>query len=112
MPGRTSCCGRDRMRRILLGVALAVLLSASASAAEVIAKNRATVRKDPSTQHRPIAVLLPGEHVDLLEPTPTNGYYHVRTEEGDEGWVYSRNVQIVPDTPAGPPPAPASAPAS
>jgi hypothetical protein len=90
--------------RSLLALVFACLIAGSAIAAEVIIKNRATLRSDPSTQRAPIAILHPAEHLDLIEPTPTAGYYHVRSEEGEEGWVYSRNVEIVTDTPPTPQP--------
>jgi hypothetical protein len=34
----------------------------------------------------------------LLDTAQVNGYYHVRTEAGEQGWVYARNVKIVVDT--------------
>jgi hypothetical protein len=92
--------------RSLLALVFACLIAGSAIAAEVIIKNRATLRSDPSTQRAPIATLHPDEHLDLIEPAPTAGYYHVRSEEGEEGWVYARNVEIVTDTPPTPQPPP------
>src|SRR5262249_2276857 len=34
----------------------------------------------------------------------TNGYYHVETEDVEEGWVWSHDVQLVPSAPQPPPP--------
>ena len=34
--------------------------------------------------------------VELVEPAQTAGYYHVRSSEGDEGWVRARSLEIVP----------------
>jgi hypothetical protein len=81
-----------------------------ASATEAVAKKRATLRSDPSAQRPPIAIILQGEDVELIEPAQTSGYFHVRTAEGEEGWVYARNLEIVttpsavttPTPPAGP----------
>jgi hypothetical protein len=78
-------------------------------------KRHATLRADPSTEHPPVTNLQEGEDVELVEPSPKFGYYHVRTSEGDEGWVYSRNIEIVtstpaPAVPAAPPPAILAAP--
>jgi hypothetical protein len=100
-----------KLLRSLLALVFACLIAGSAIAAEVIIKNRATLRSDPSTQRAPLAILHPDEHLDLIEPAPTAGYYHVRSEEGEEGWVYSRNVEIVTDTPPTPQP-PATSPTS
>jgi hypothetical protein len=99
-----------KLLKSLLIVLFASTLAAGALAAEVMVKKRATLRSDPSTERPPIAVLLPDEHVELLEPSPTAGYYHVRSEEGEEGWIYSRNVEVITETP--PPPPPSSQPSS
>jgi hypothetical protein len=85
-------------------------------AAEVIVhSHKATLRADPSTEHPPRAILQPGEHLDLIDLSPKSGYYHVRDEDGEEGWVYVRSVEVVPDTPPGAQPAaaqPSAAPAT
>jgi hypothetical protein len=74
----------------------AFLIVEAAFAAEVIVKDhKATLRSEPSTEHAPVAILQPAEHVELIDPSPTAGYYHVRSEEGDEGWVYTGSVEIV-----------------
>ncbi len=99
---------------VLVFVCLAV---GSAFGDEAVVIKRATLRSDPSTRHRPILTLSPRTDVELIEPSPTAGYYHVRTEEGAEGWVYSRNVEVVatpaeggPQTPVAPaPPGPSVA---
>src|SRR5205807_9114160 len=47
----------------------------------------------------------PPLRVDLVEPAKTDGYYHVRTEDGQEGWVWSRNISVrlaSPRTPQAP----------
>src|SRR6516164_6191508 len=71
-------------------------------ATDGILKKHGTLRQDPSTEHEPKPMLQAGEDVRLIEPQPTRGYYHVRTNEGDEGWVYSPNLEILPETPAAP----------
>jgi hypothetical protein len=38
---------------------------------------------------------MPQEDVELIDMSPKSGYYHVRTSEGEEGWVYSRNLELV-----------------
>jgi len=54
------------------------------------------LRTAPSTDNKALMVLRPGEELQLLESTPTNGFYHVQTQEGDEGWVSVRYVSIKP----------------
>ncbi len=105
--------------RILLLLLAFWLGSTDVAATEAVAKKRATLRPDPSAQKPPIAILLQGEDVELIEPTQTSGYFHVRTAEGDEGWVYARNLEIVvaspgpvtPPTPPAVPTTPTSGPA-
>lgn len=82
-----------------------------AVATDAIVKQRATLRKDPSTHHAPILTLTPSEDVELIEPTATAGYYHVRTSDGDEGWVRARSLEIVASRtgPTGPQPQPTPA---
>jgi SH3 domain-containing protein len=96
--------------RILLNFPLVVVFACvtvgNTFGADAIVTKRATLRSDPSTAHPPILTLLPREDVELIETSPTAGYYHVRTSEGEEGWVYSRSLEIVTTSPvaAGPPP--------
>lgn len=57
-----------------------------------------TLRSDPSSSHPPILHLSPREEVELLDSAQTNGYFHVRTADGQEGWIYHRNVIVVQDS--------------
>jgi len=81
---------------VMLTLFAGVLYLPSAAATDAIVKHRATLRKDPSTHHAPILTLTPPEDVELVEPAQTAGYYHVRSSEGDEGWVRARSLEIVP----------------
>jgi hypothetical protein len=93
--------------RSFLALVFVFLIVETAFAAEVIVKDhKATLRADPSTQRAPVAILQPAEHLELIDPSPTAGYYHVRSEEGDEGWVYARNVEIVTESAAAAAPRP------
>jgi hypothetical protein len=83
-----------------------------ASATEAVAKKRATLRSDPSAQRPPIAIILQGEDVELIEPAQTSGYFHVRTAEREEGWVYARNLEIVTTPSAVTTPTPPGGPAT
>jgi uncharacterized protein YraI len=83
--------------RLILMLFFGLSLSGSilrASTEAVVTRN-ATLRSDPSTQHRPVLVLQAGEDVELLDSIPTHNYFHVRTSEGTEGWVYSRSLEII-----------------
>ena len=52
------------------------------------------LRPDPSTDNPPLQTLSKGSSVSLLAPKPTNGFFHVRTAGGKEGWVSSGNVLL------------------
>ncbi len=80
---------------ILLLICLAFQLPAAADT-DAITKHSATLRRDPSTHHAPIDILSPREDVQVTDDTQTAGYYHVRTAEGEEGWVWGRSLEIVP----------------
>jgi hypothetical protein len=102
----------NRFVTALFAVAFLSFTAGGALATDAIVKHRATLRMEPSTENPPITTLQPPEDVELIDPSPTRGYYHVRTAEGDEGWVYSRNLEIVTANPAAAaaPPAPARTP--
>lgn len=73
---------------------LFVAFTASAQQGATVTRN-VYLRPSPSSDNKPIRKLLPPEEVEIIEAEQTNGYYHVRTVEGDEeGWVWSRNVHI------------------
>ncbi len=76
-----------------------------------VVTHRANLRSDPSATHKPVRTLDPDEELDLIDPSLTDGgYYHVRTEDGTEGYVYGRSIKIVEETPNAPTPAPATPP--
>jgi hypothetical protein len=68
-------------------------------ATEGVVKHHATLRNDPSTAHKPLQVVQAGEDVEILDPAPTHNYYHVRTSEGTEGWIFAGNIEILAETP-------------
>jgi uncharacterized protein YgiM (DUF1202 family) len=72
-----------------------VLLSASiVLAQDAIVTRNVNLRSDPSTENPPVRLLSPPENLTLIETATTNGYYHVKAQEGDEGWVWGKNVQV------------------
>jgi hypothetical protein len=85
--------GWRRPLRVLMCVFGAVA-AASASGGEAMLKRQAPLRSEPSTNRTPLLILEAQEAVDLLDPAPSSGYYHVRTRDGDEGWVFSGNLDI------------------
>jgi len=68
-----------------------------------IVTRNVNLRATPSTAQTPIRLLVPEETLTLITTTTVNGYYHVRTAQNEEGWVYRTFVKI-----GGTPPAPAA----
>ena len=66
--------------------------SFAAAQAEVI--RNANLRREASSENPPIRLLKPPEVVTLLETTRTNNYYHVRTEQNEEGWAWANNLEV------------------
>jgi uncharacterized protein YraI len=79
---------------------LAVLLCAAVSLAQTAeVTHNVNLRSEPSTNNPSIRLLTPPEQVDLLEPAKTGGYYHVRTSQAEEGWVWAKNVHVTAGAP-------------
>jgi hypothetical protein len=88
------------MRKLAIAaVCVFLLVSSYAFGTNATVKRNVNLRTNPSTDNAPITLLHPPDEVELVEPEPSNGYYHVRTEDGQEGWVWSKNLQIA-ETPS------------
>lgn len=82
-----------------LFVGLFALLFASITLAqEATVTRNVNLRSDPSTANPPIRLLSPPEKLTLIEAGTTSGYYHVKTQDGVEGWAWGRNLQVVSPT--------------
>ena len=91
---------RRRLARCILALCLGlvVLCSAAARADQATITHDVNLRRDPSSVHKPIRLLTPDDAIELIDTSPLNGYYHVRTDQGEEGWVWSHGVHISHDT--------------
>ncbi len=88
-----------RLVKILLFLVLSVSLAATQTA---VVTRDVNLRPDPSTDNDPIGHLQPGTQIHLLEPDPTDGFFHIRTEDDQTGWVWGKRIRIQPNT-SGPP---------
>jgi hypothetical protein len=102
-------------RMALAGLRLAALLNAvfsqqappppipvnpaPSSGQEAMVTRNTSLRSDPSLNHKAIETLLPGDDVSILDPNPVNGYYHVSTDDGKDGWVIGTRLNR-PSVPA------------
>jgi Bacterial SH3 domain len=98
-------------RRLLV---LFLLWAPAALAQTALVKRTVNLRSDSSAASQILETLKPGDHLQLVSTSKTNGYYHVTTSNDQSGWVWSRNVIILdaaPTTvtsPSGNPPPPLS----
>ena len=88
-----------------LWVALAVLCSSRSAGAQdndttkqVLVVRNVNLRPAPTTASIRIRLLRPPDELRLREDTLTQGFYAVRTEDDEDGWVWARNVRAVADT--------------
>src|SRR5712692_7002424 len=109
-----TCPGkRSRFAAFVLLLVLISLPAGLALAQEAVVTRNVNLRRDPSTNHPPIRLLVPPDTVELVEPEQTSGYYHVRTEDRETGWVWGRNLRVLSGgepSPTSPHTAPAPAP--
>ena len=105
-------------RASLWAIILLSGLVVQTAAQQAVLMNRATLRVDPSSKNPPMLRLDTGTDVDLVDPSPSHSYYHVRMADGQEGWIYSQTLKLVsaipppttpptPTSPGTPLPAPA-----
>jgi hypothetical protein len=80
------------LKRLLLLVIVA--FTVYAFAADAVVKRSVNLREQATSTSKKLDLLVPGDELELVEPNATNGYLHVRTDDGMEGWVWSRNVRV------------------
>jgi uncharacterized protein YraI len=82
------------MKRLLGLLAVFLFLASIAAAQTAAVTHNANLRSGASTDGAPLAKLTVGAQLQLLETAPTNGYLHVKTEDGTEGWAWSRDLHV------------------
>jgi hypothetical protein len=81
--------------RLALAFAISVLWAGTVSAQTVTVLRNVNLRPEQSSQEPSIRLLTPGEPpMELLEPHLQDGYFHVKTSVGEEGYVFGRNVRV------------------
>lgn len=87
-----------RLRSTLLTLAIA-LLTSQVLAQQATVKRNVILRSDSSTASQALEHLKAGAGVTLLDSAKQNGYYHVKADDGQEGWVWAKNVAAEGTTP-------------
>jgi hypothetical protein len=85
-------------------------LSAPAGAQKATVNHKAILRRDPSTASPIIAHLSAGARLALVDSNKDNGFYHVRSEDDQIGWVFAKYVTLSPAAPPIQPPTPVTPP--
>ncbi|MCX8072381.1 MAG: DUF1329 domain-containing protein [Candidatus Binatia bacterium] len=78
---------------LMVGAATFVAVAVRAQVAEV--RRNSNLRPDPSMSQPPIRVVTPPERVEVPGLVYRNGYYQVKTERGEEGWLWARNLRVI-----------------
>lgn len=84
-------------------LSLLLLLTTSPTfAQQATVKRNVNLRSDPSTAAQALEALKIGTLVTLLDSTKQNGFYHVKAEDGQGGWVWSKNISVLGSTSTAP----------
>jgi hypothetical protein len=87
------------MKRLLHLFVLCLLWTSLTTAQTTVVKRNVNLRSDSSTHSDIVELLKPGAQLQLLEPDQTNGFYHVTAADGQDGWVWARNITLLAGTP-------------
>ena len=90
---------KKRFRLGLIFVALLAVFSKSVSAQQATVNHNVNLRRDPSTSSPILAHLASGSRLTLVDATTDSGFYHVRTEDDQVGWISSKFVTVSSNPP-------------
>lgn len=88
----------NRLYRTVLLVALSLTSSFCTAAQQATAKRNVNLRSDPSTSNPSIELIQSGATVTLIDSAAQSGYYHVTAADGQQGWVWSKNISVSPSS--------------
>lgn len=86
------------MRKSLAVLSLGVLVvfpSYFLIAQQAVVTRSAVLREEPGATSAAEAHLQHGDKVTILDLTPEHGYYQVKTQDGEDGWVFSKSIKIM-----------------
>jgi SH3 domain-containing protein len=89
--------------RTLVGLLILLICPLSVFGQTATTNRNVILRRDPSTASVALAHLSQGARLTLVDEAPDSGFYHVRTEDEQVGWVWSKFVTL--SVPPAPPPA-------
>lgn len=80
--------------RFILAFWIPCVALASLAQTQGVLLDNMKLRKEPSLKGIQTATLKAHSKVTILNPTPTNGFYHVRASRNREGWIWAKGVRI------------------
>ena len=86
---------RNWLSIVVVLLSVVALAWRTAHAHDVHVLRNVNLRADPSTDQHAIGHFTPPKKLQLLEPEKDNGYWRVRSRQGNVGWVWHRNVWVV-----------------
>jgi hypothetical protein len=93
-------------RASLLAVLFFVVWPTCLWAQEATTNHNVILRRDPTTSSPALGHLSKGVRLTLVDAHPDSGFYHVKTEDDQVGWVFAKYVSIstteTPSTPTTP----------
>ena len=82
------------MKRFLRFLVLGVFSLSLAGAQTAIVKRNVILRAKASTASDRITTLKPPATLTLINPASRNGFLHVKTKDGNKGWVFAQRVEV------------------
>jgi hypothetical protein len=82
------------MKRVFSLLVFLLLQASLAAAQTAIVSRNVILRPEASSNGVSIDMLKNGTKLILVESDQTNGFLHVNTEDGTEGWAWSRNPHV------------------
>lgn len=93
---------RIALWRAALPVLLSVVCSPAVWAQEATTNHNVILHRDPSASSPALEHLAKGARLTSVDASPDSGFYHVKTEDDQVGWVFAKYVSISPAPPATP----------
>src|SRR6202163_2166057 len=81
----------------------------SVCAQQATANHNVILRRDPTVNSKALEHLIVGARLTLVDATPDSGFYHVRTEDDQVGWIFAKYISISEVTTTLPPATPSTA---
>src|SRR5438309_338229 len=100
---------RISSKRTFVGLVSLLVWPFSVFAQTATTNGNVVLRRDPSTGSVALAHLSMGARLTLVDAAPDSGFYHVRTEDEQVGWISTKFV-IVSPSPTPPTPTPPTPP--